>query len=76
MHSPKLKKEKNKKEKEKISMFSMSYVTWAKNNFLFYILLTGKSSIISETQHPEGLQKIQMLEDYSRYKKCFYNTVL
>lgn len=29
-------------------------------------IVIGKSSIISETQHPEGLQKIQMLEDYSR----------
>ncbi|GBM37321.1 Titin, partial [Araneus ventricosus] len=30
---------------------------------------SGKSAIMSETQHPEGLQKIQMLEDYSRYNR-------
>ncbi|XP_067120871.1 titin [Centruroides vittatus] len=29
----------------------------------------GKSSIIVETQHPEGLEKIQQLEDYSRYTR-------
>lgn len=29
----------------------------------------GRSQIISESQHPEGLQQIQYLEDQSRYQK-------
>ncbi|GIY10884.1 titin [Caerostris extrusa] len=37
---------------------------------------SGKSSILSETQHPEGLQKIQMLEDYSRYTRDVYQEEL
>ncbi|XP_035212215.1 LOW QUALITY PROTEIN: titin-like, partial [Stegodyphus dumicola] len=37
---------------------------------------TGKSSILSETQHPEGLQKIQQLEDYSRYTRDVYQEEL
>ncbi|GFY64285.1 titin [Trichonephila inaurata madagascariensis] len=37
---------------------------------------SGKSAIVSETQHPEGLQKIQMLEDYSRYTRDVFQEEL
>ncbi|XP_054706308.1 titin-like isoform X2 [Uloborus diversus] len=38
--------------------------------------VSGKSAIQAETQHPEGLQKIQMLEDYSRYQRDIYQEEL
>lgn len=33
------------------------------------MLLVGRSQIILESQHPEGLQQIQYLEDQSRHHK-------
>lgn len=48
-----------------------SYLYFTYKTILMTLLLfiTGSSSLLLETQHPEGLQKIQYLEDASRYRK-------